>query len=85
MLQTVRYLYGEFGKVNVVSGSGTVFRKTLLFSFVVMVGQERKKCWTMKYAELKNEYHRQITHKNGPKNMNIVNIAGILWRCGNNT
>ena len=32
----------------------------------------------MKHVELKNEYHHQIAHKKTrPKNINIVNIAGI--------
>ena len=37
----------------------------------------------MKYAELKNEYHPQIANKKlGQENINIVDIAGILWRYG---
>ena len=33
-----------FSKVDVVSGSGTVFQKTLLFSFVLKVSAIKKKC-----------------------------------------
>ena len=33
---------GTFGKVDVVSGSGAVFHKTLSFSFVLKVDRERK-------------------------------------------
>ena len=42
LLQTVRHMYGDFGKMDVVSGSGAVFHITLLFSFVLRFDRERK-------------------------------------------
>ena len=52
-----------FDKVDVVYGNGAVFRKTLLFSSVLKVWPRKKKCWKVKYFELKSEYHYQIAHK----------------------
>ena len=46
-----------FGKLNVVFRSGVVFRKRLLFSFVIKVWRKGKNCWKVKYFKLKNEYH----------------------------
>ena len=35
--QTVRHMYGDFGKVDVVFRSGALFHKRLLFCFIIKV------------------------------------------------